>query len=115
MHINLIVLKTSNLHTLVEQYKLLGLNFEYHQHGNGPFHYSTEINNLVFEIYPLPQNELDVNKNIRLGFSVPDLNHVFVSIKTSSWIIKSELKHDRSYPYAIIQDLDGRVIELNEA
>ncbi len=114
MHLNLIVIKTLNIHKLAKQYKLLGLNFEYHKHGNGPFHYASELNHFVFEIYPLPQTDLDVNKNIRLGFSVPDLKTVLDSIKNSTWLIKSELKQDRSYAYAIIQDLDGRVVELNE-
>lgn len=53
MQINLIVIRTSHPKTLSNFYEQLGMEFEYHQHGKGAWHYSTEIGATVFEIISL--------------------------------------------------------------
>ena len=50
--LNLIVIRTNQLKTLMEFYQCFELKFDYHQHGKGVMHYSCEMNNgIVFEIY----------------------------------------------------------------
>ena len=57
MKLNLLVLKTHQLEALKEQYEFLGLSFVYHQHGSGPFHYASEQEDFVLELYPLPKEQ----------------------------------------------------------
>ncbi len=49
MHLNLLVIKTHKLHELATFYRLLGLEFEYHKHDQGPFHYSAKLGETVAE------------------------------------------------------------------
>lgn len=114
MKCNLIVIKSNRIEELKTQYELLGLQFLYHQHGNGPFHYSTEIEELVFEIYPLPQSITKPDNTTRLGFSIKDLKTKMTEFEKSNWIISSELKNTKWGWRAVIQDLDGRKVELVE-
>jgi catechol 2,3-dioxygenase-like lactoylglutathione lyase family enzyme len=108
MKINLIVLKTNQLHALAQFYEGLGLRFEYHKHEQNIFHYSTVLDGTVFEIYPLPKKILVPDTTTRIGFQVHDLE-----------ILLEDLKHKGvkiirlpSATSAIIEDLDGRKIEL---
>lgn len=39
--INLIVIKTDKLQEQASLYTTLGIQFDYHQHGKGPFHYAS--------------------------------------------------------------------------
>ncbi|CAL2101708.1 protein of unknown function [Tenacibaculum sp. 190130A14a] len=56
MNLNLLVIRTGDPEKLKEQYELIGHKFDYHRHGNGPFHYASEQNGFVFEIYPLTKS-----------------------------------------------------------
>jgi len=73
MRLNLLVIKTNQMENVRQFYQQLGLQFTHHQHGNGPFHYSAEMNRFVFEIYPLPKALVEVDKSTRLGFAVQKL------------------------------------------
>ncbi len=53
MELKLIVIRTSDPERLASFYSLLGLVFDYHKHGNSPFHYGATIGQTVLEIYPL--------------------------------------------------------------
>ena len=112
--LNLLVLRSEHPELLKKQYELLGLHFEYHKHGNSPYHYATEVNGLVLEIYPLLKSMTQADKSLRLGFTTPTLEEQLVSLKESDWIIVSAPKATPWGLTAIIQDLDGRKIELTE-
>ncbi len=112
MKINLLVIRTVNPELLKTQYEKLGFKFDYHRHGKGPLHYASEQNGFVFEIYPLTKSMTKANRNLRLGFDIPNLSLVMDNIKNTDWIIKSEIKETEWGLIAIIQDLDGRKIEL---
>lgn len=114
MKLNLLVIRTLNPHKLKNQYELLGLKFAYHQHGNGPFHYASEQDEFVFEIYPLIQSIEQADNSLRLGFEIENLCGVIRDLETSNWIIRSEPKETEWGLRAIIQDLDGRKIELTD-
>lgn len=57
MELRLIVLRTGNMQKLVDFYSLLGCDFEYHKHGNSPYHYSAKTGKTVSEIYPLSKDK----------------------------------------------------------
>ncbi len=50
--------------------------------------------------------------NIRLGFNIPNLSIVIDKLKDTDWTIKSDIKETEWGIIAVIQDLDGRKIEL---
>ena len=81
MELKLIVLRTSNIQKLSDFYALLGLKFEYHKHGNSPYHYSGTIGQTVFEIYPLTKNQSEADKNLRLGFAIDNFEIVTQELK----------------------------------
>ncbi|WP_196888769.1 VOC family protein [Aureivirga sp. CE67] len=112
MKINLIVIRTENIELLKNQYELLGFDFTYHRHGNGPFHYSSEIDGFVFEIYPLTKSMNKADNSLRLGFEIPDLESKMELLKLSNWEVISKIKETEWGQIAIVQDLDGRKIEL---
>ena len=112
MKINLLVIKTQNLENLKNQYEKIGFEFNYHQHGNGPFHYASEKSGFVFEIYPLTKSMKEADKSIRLGFEVENLELTMKNIKNTDWKILSDINITKWGKIAIIQDSDGRKIEL---
>ena len=114
MRINLLVIKTNKLHELKTQYEALGLQFDYHNHGNGAFHYATEIDQTVFEIYPLSQQNKKPDSTTRLGFEIKNINQIIPLLHQAKWIIKSEPKKTDYGYIVIIEDLDGRRVELKE-
>lgn len=115
MEINLIVIRTSNPKDLADFYNQLGIQFDYHQHGNGPFHYSSQIGKTVFEIYPLMKNQEKPDASLRLGFTIDKLDKVLNALKKQKVEIIREAKQSEWGYFAIIKDLDGRKIELKNS
>lgn len=114
MKLNLLVLKTEHLEALKEQYELLGLSFLYHQHGKGPFHYASEQEGFVLELYPLPEGE-QASSALRLGFAVNNLEELLEQLKTSTWKLIAGKKQTPWGNRAVVQDLEGRKVELVES
>lgn len=115
MQINLLVIRTADITTLAKFYEQLGISFHYHQHGNGPFHYSAELEGLVFEIYPLLKSQKNADSSLRLGFDIDNLDDLILKLKQAQVeIIKNPTHTDWGY-VAIIKDPDGRKIELKES
>ena len=112
MKVNLIVIRTENIDLLKSQYELLGMEFKYHKHGNGPYHFAYQANGITFEIYPLTKSMTNADGNLRLGFDVPNLAEIIDKLKNTNWIIKSDIQQTEWGLTAIVQDLDGRKIEL---
>ena len=83
MQLKLVVIRTGDLLKLVEFYTLLGLQFEYHKHGNSPFHYSANINGVVMEIYPLAKGQPVADKNLRLGFTVDHFEKIIMLLESN--------------------------------
>lgn len=114
MKLNLLVIRTKNPEALKTQYECIGFEFDYHQHGNAPFHYTSNKDEFVFEIYPLTKSMDKGDNSVRLGFEINNLNLVIEKIKDSNWILLSDITETEWGPMAIIQDLDGRKIELKQ-
>ncbi len=114
MHLNLIVIRSSQIHQLAEFYQSLGLSFDYHQHGKGALHYAAQIGELTFEIYPLLKNQTRADSSLRLGFQVENLDKL-IQILQDKNITITQLPKQQPWGYAaVIKDLDGRKIELVE-
>jgi predicted enzyme related to lactoylglutathione lyase len=114
LKINLVVLKTSRPDDLALFYGQLGIKFENHRHGSGPLHYAAEIDNVVFEIYPLPKDKEKADDTLRLGFTVDDLDEVIGRLKRSGGKIVKEPNMTEWGYVSIIEDMDGRKVELKD-
>ena len=114
MKLNLIVLKTSRPDELAFFYEQLGLKFEHHKHGSGPLHYSSHIDGVVFEIYPLPQDKNNADDTLRIGFTVNGLDDTIKRLKNIGGTITKEPTMTEWGYVSIIKDPDGRKIELTD-
>jgi len=78
--LNLVVIRSSDVERAVRFYSQLGLRFHMQRHDGGPDHFSTQIGNTVFEIYPL--SGLGVpSLGVRLGFVVHSLSDVLNNLR----------------------------------
>lgn len=112
MKINLIVIRTDKPEGLAHFYALLGISFEYHRHGKGSWHYSANLNQTIFEIYPLSKNQDAPDTSLRLGFEINDLDVAIANLKMNDIEVVSEPKKSAYGYFAVIRDTDGRKIEL---
>jgi predicted enzyme related to lactoylglutathione lyase len=112
MEIKLLVLRTPDPPKLAHFYSQLGMQFEYHQHGNSHYHYSTLIGKTVLEIYPLAKNQIQADSNLRLGFEIDDFYNVLEQFTQQNVKIVHEPMQTEFGTVAVIQDPDGRKIEL---
>ena len=113
MSLNLLVIKTKNIQRLATFYSLFQIDFEYHKHSDNVFHFSAIIGEIVFEIYPLRENET-ADKTLRLGFFVKNLSDKIKILKSQNHKIISYPKETEYGIKATIEDPDGRKIELTE-
>ncbi len=111
MEIRLIVIRTNNQKQLADFYSLLGLTFDYHQHGNSPMHYSATIGSLVLEIYPLTKKQTQPDQNLRLGFAIDKFNETLQLLNKHGISFSEPTQTDFGF-LTIISDPDGRKIEL---
>ena len=110
--INLIVLKTDKMQAQFDFYSALGLQFEYHRHGNGPHHYASIGMQPVVEIYPLPGGFSQPDNTTRLGFTVEHLDELIQRLEERGIkIVSVPAKTQWGYS-AVVEDPDGRKIEL---
>ena len=112
MDIRLLVLRTSDTKKLADFYSLLGLIFDYHSHGNSPFHYSASIGQTVLEIYPLTKRQNEADKNLRLGFGIDNFDQTVLTLKEQQVPFSFEPTQTDFGFMAIISDPDERKIEL---
>ncbi|MBC9935004.1 VOC family protein [Chitinophaga qingshengii] len=112
--LQLLVIKTNQPERLAAFYTMLGIEFEYHRHGKGPFHYASKNGLPVLEIYPLPSDDVVPDNTTRLGFGVSNLDELIVRL-TEQYIIVVTMPVKTEWGYrAVVQDPDGRKIELTE-
>jgi predicted enzyme related to lactoylglutathione lyase len=111
MELRLIVIRTSQPERLSEFYSLLGLSFEYHQHGQSPFHYSAKIEKTVLEIYPLSKNQTESDRSLRLGFAISNFEKKLELIKKNGISFSEPFESEFGY-MTILVDPDGRKVEL---
>lgn len=112
MEIRLLVLRTNDTKKLSDFYTLLGLNFDYHKHNNSPYHYSATIGQTVLEIYPLSKDQIEADKNIRLGFGIENFEMIIKKLVEIDVTFSLQPTQTTFGFMAIIIDPDGRKIEL---
>jgi lactoylglutathione lyase len=112
MYIRLLVLRTADTKKLADFYSMLGLTFDYHKHGNSPYHYSATIGQTVLEIYPLSKNQIEADKNLRIGFSVDNFDQTVSALKELQVPFSLEPTQTDFGFMTIISDPDERKIEL---
>jgi lactoylglutathione lyase len=108
--LHLIVIKTNQLDAQAAFYTRLGFQFHYHRHGTGPFHYASTGEGPLLEIYPLPKGVNIADSTTRLGFTVDDVDYL-MKVLPAAHIITAAAQTAWGYT-ALVQDLDGRKIEL---
>src|SRR4051794_40785258 len=74
-HLNLVVLRSSDIERASSFYREMGLLFTRHSHGTGPEHYTSEVGGLVFEIYPLTAKS-SPTIGTRIGFRVDSVDEL---------------------------------------
>ncbi|XZF14660.1 VOC family protein [Chitinophagaceae bacterium MMS25-I14] len=115
MEIRLLVIRTPDMQRLVDFYTLLGFRFDYHRHAPSPWHYSTIMGKTVLEIYPLARDQEHADKHLRLGFGLKNFDETIAALKERSVIFLSELAGTEFGDMAVIEDPDGRKIELYQS
>lgn len=114
VELSLLVLKTRQVEALRKMYGTLGIDLVEERHGKGPVHYSGRAGDLVFEIYPLPDDDSVVDTTTRLGFVVPSLAKVVKALEKLGTPIVTKPSAAERGMRAIVRDPDGRSVELHE-
>lgn len=105
------MLKSPDVDVTVEFYRALGLAFVAEQHGRGPRHWAAQIAGVVLEIYPLNDGQA-ADHSTRLGFTVGNLDEKLSALKSAGVTIAAESKSTSWGLRAVVQDPDGRSVEL---
>lgn len=108
-----LVIKSDNVDSLMLFYSSLELEFVYHQHENGPFHYSTDLGGIVFEIYPRKSTNHSSN-NLRLGFEVNSISNCLTKLKANGFVVNAKISINEWGKSAVFKDLEGNSIDLTE-
>lgn len=114
MEINLLVIKSKIPDELAEFYSLLGIQFHYHQHGKSVLHYSGEIGQMVFEIYPLNPEQDTITEPIRLGFKTEKFDEILEILATKKISFTTPKNTEFGF-LTLLSDPEGRKIELYKA
>ena len=113
MELRLIVIRTAEPERLTKFYNILGLTFDYHKHGNSPFHYAAHVGATVLEIYPLTKSQNGAADNsLRLGFGLDNFESVIDKLKENQINFLSNPTETDFGLMAIIEDPDGRKLEI---
>jgi hypothetical protein len=92
-------------------YQGMGLLFTRHAHGSGPEHLASDVNGMVFEIYPLTPKSVPT-AGVRIGFKVEDVDEIVNSLSKIGASVITPPSESEWGRRAIIKDFDGHVIEL---
>jgi lactoylglutathione lyase len=110
-HLNLVVLRSSDIKRAESFYRTMGLAFTLHAHGSGPQHYSSEVNGLVFEIYPLTEKSSPTT-GTRIGFRVDSVDEIVRLLAEIGAVVVTPPADSEWGRRAVVKDFDGHTIEL---
>ena len=109
--VNLLVLRSPDIHRAARFYRALGLLFTAERHDTGPEHYSSSVNGCVFELYPLAAGR-EPTTATRIGFSVDSVDELVPLVQAVGAEVVSA-PHDSEWGRrAVVRDLDGHTVEL---
>jgi len=107
--INLVLIRSKNIELAADFYRVLGVVLVKEKHGNGPEHYSSCENKVVFEIYPLANEQNSMGT--RIGFMLDDLDGCIIDLKKMNAMVIQEPYDSEWGRRAVISDLDGHAVE----
>ncbi|MDJ0735164.1 MAG: VOC family protein [Nostocaceae cyanobacterium] len=110
--LSLVVLRSNEVESAVSFYQTLGLSFVEEKHGNGLKHYACTFESIVLEIYPVVNGAS--TDTTRLGFRVKDLDRIVAKLENIGVVVLKYPKLGTWEYRAVVQDPDGRTIELTE-
>ena len=110
-HLNLVVLRSSDIDRAATFYHEMGLLFTRHSHGSGPEHYSSEVSGVVFEIYPTTPKSSST-AGTRVGFRVDSVDEVVTLLSRIGAEVLSHPADSEWGRRAVVKDLDGHIVEL---
>ena len=113
--LRLIVLKAGDVEQVVAFYESLGLKFKAEQHGRGPLHHAASMGEGVLEIYPLPAADQAADSTTRLGFAIADPDNVIENAPSVGGRVIQAAKETPWGYMALVEDPDGRKVELYRA
>ncbi|MEW4451905.1 VOC family protein [Bremerella sp. JC817] len=108
---NLLVIRTSEPSRLVAFYEQLGLTFQEERHGSGPLHWSTTVEQFVFEIYPRTEGTVE-KPTTSIGFNVVEVDNLLAGLTASGTDIVRQPESMEWGRQAIVRDPDGRTVIL---
>lgn len=109
MQLTLLVLRCESIEKSKDFYEKLGLKFVKEQHGKSPIHYSSTVNKMVIELYPL-QEGYQIENN-RLGFEM-EIEDIHAYLDKLNIEVVSEYQLDQQIKVVIV-DPDKRKVELS--
>lgn len=109
--LNLLVIRSTDIHRAVSFYQRLGIEFSLHAHGTGPEHYASLSTQYLLEIYPDTGGNNHGSK-VRLGFLVDNLDALIESLRNDGIKIFSEPRNTEWGRRAVARDFDGNTVEL---
>ncbi len=110
---NLLVIRSRDLDRAARFYEALGLTFQRHAHGRGPEHLACELDQFVFEIYPLTDDQAST-AGTRFGFRVREIDPLVERLPDAGGRIVSPPRASEWGRRAVVDDPDGHRIELIE-
>ncbi|MDB6175555.1 MAG: hypothetical protein JWL59_4866 [Chthoniobacteraceae bacterium] len=111
--LNLVVIRSLDLDRSERFYRVLGLNFERHRHGNGPEHLAAQPyqDGSVFEIYPAGSNSGETT-GVRIGFSVDAVDSYLDGLVEAGGLVVHPPSNSEWGRRAVVADPDGHKVEL---
>ena len=116
--LSLLVLRAADLDVTLGFYKALGFDFIREQHGTGLVHYASNLGEFVIEIYPGKPGTAPDRRHAgatMLGFTVDNLDQIVEALRTSGTLILTAPQDSEWGRRAVVQDPDGRAVELNQS
>jgi len=111
--LNLVVLRSPDIHRAAAFYRLLGLDFTLHRHGKGAEHLAAELPGGVFELYPQTADSPST-LGTRIGFTVSSVDAVIAALGDHPGAVISVPKDSEWGRRAVVADPDGHRVELVE-
>jgi predicted enzyme related to lactoylglutathione lyase len=113
--LGLIVLRSADAARTRRFYEALGLKFAVEQHEKGVLHYACDLGGLILEIYPgknAPHPDADAGGATMLGLRVDDVDQAHAAVTQAGAKSRRAPADSPFGRRAVVEDPDGRVVEL---